>query len=392
MRGATPEYERGLHINKAAEGTRIRGIGFAHYAGEGLKLEGPNVTLENNTFSWNAISGVRIRGGYGGTNATVKGNSFVRNGMLGLRGGQTTGSVFDGNQFTGNNSFERFAATWSASGIKLTDSENVEIYDNVLEGNWGHAIWMDGGVVHPTIVRNTVRGVGSNAGIHLEISPGGPRGAIIASNVISGAGAGIQISNSNDARIWNNTLVGNDTNLIVNKGDRRGGGEEGTRVLPVTNTIAKNNLFSDPTGGTTLKASKFDACTDQTPLFDTLNFNVYHRSNAGDPATLIHWAPVAGTAGCTRSFARLTQAGGFQDVIGREPNGLALDNVARGALFVNASAGNYRLVSGSPAARGGDALPADIAAAVRLGLSSADAASIDVGANTSRGALHLHLR
>lgn len=296
-------YERGLDTTRAADGAKIRGVGFAHYAEQGVRVYAPNITLENNTFSWNAIRGASLNGVPGGTDATVKGNSFVLNGAAGLSGGHTTNTVIDGNRFIGNNSFERFRTTWGSAGLKLVNSRDVKIFDNVLEGNVSHGIWLDASVIHPIVVRNTVKGTGSNAGIFLEISPGGPRGAIIASNVVSGAGAGIQIGNSNNARIWNNTLVGNNTNLVVNKGNRKGEGEQGTEVLPVTDTIAKNNLFSDPSGGTTLRASKFDACADPAPLFDTLNFNAYHRSSASDPATLIQWAPVAGASSCSRSFA-----------------------------------------------------------------------------------------
>jgi parallel beta-helix repeat protein len=70
--------------NSDASNTVVRGLGFAHYAENGIEAERTSdVTLENNTFVWNGVRGVHIRFS---TDATVRGNIFSYNGMHGIRG------------------------------------------------------------------------------------------------------------------------------------------------------------------------------------------------------------------------------------------------------------------------------------------------------------------
>jgi parallel beta-helix repeat protein len=71
-------FDMVAHRYSHPSNTVVRGLGFAHYAENGIGLLGTsNVTLENNTFVWNGVRGVNFRQS---PNATVRGNIFSYNG------------------------------------------------------------------------------------------------------------------------------------------------------------------------------------------------------------------------------------------------------------------------------------------------------------------------
>jgi parallel beta-helix repeat protein len=369
-------YETGMRVTPSAAGTVVRGLGFAHYAQRGLGVTAPHAVLENNTIAWNAYQGASFNAGpYSATDAVVRGNTVSYNGSTGLTGVGVDRLLMEHNTVAYNN-IERFAVTWTAAGAKFNRADRVVIRDNLVEGNCAHAIWLDGGVTNATIVRNTVRR-NRIFGIFFEIS----RGAIIASNlVVDNNSPGIAVANSSDAKIYNNTLVGNPKAVFVKEDNRKPTPAEIEHGATYTTirTIIRNNILSDASSGWLLDTSKY-TCVDTTPMIDELDHNVYHRTSTSETRYIARWAPTATktATGCsTPSYATLAD---FQAASGLATNGIELANVATNQLFVDRASGNYRLVAGSPAIGSGVALPEDVAAAL----------GVQAGVPVDRGALHL---
>ncbi len=86
------------------------------------------------------------------------------------------------------------------------------------------------------------------------------------------------------------------------------------------------------------------------------DYNGYYRVSAGTPSTLVKWYEVSGSSTLYPGLAAFGTGTG-RDTHGRYQEG-------SNAYFVDAGAGDYRLVPGSAAETAGRALPADVAAAI----------------------------
>ena len=97
VEATTKEMAFGLLSTRqfSASGTKIRGLGFAHYAEDAVEImKTNNVTLENNTFVWNGLRGASFRES---SDAIVRGNIFSYNGMHGVRAGKSSRFLIEGN-------------------------------------------------------------------------------------------------------------------------------------------------------------------------------------------------------------------------------------------------------------------------------------------------------
>lgn len=201
-------------VGTSAEGSVIRGLGFTHFAGQGIMLRAPRVTLERNAIIWNGIRGVSLpfalpnsHPGSGtkdegdqAENCVLRGNTVSFNGQMGVFGNGVNGLMLEGNTIARNN-IENFSKSWSAAGAKIIRTSDLVARDNIFEDNYASGLWMDISIYKAKVTRNLVR---RNAwmGLWFEIS----HDAVIAFNTLHDNSVGLYISESSQAQVWNNTL------------------------------------------------------------------------------------------------------------------------------------------------------------------------------------------
>lgn len=341
-----------------ASGSRVRGLGFAHYQLR-VGVYAPKVVVEDCAFVWNATTGLIF--GPAASDGLVQGNTFTANGSSGMAAQKASRLRVERNLISYNN-VEGFKRTWTAAGIKVIRFEGFVCRDNIVEHNFATGIWMDVNLNKAVVTGNTSR-FNSAIGIFFEISSD----AIIAFNVAHDNGAGVQISNAHNARIYNNTLVNNNRNLVIQQGARKNDLKETVANTPADelftarNNVVKNNLLwnSRPKA----KDALFDFTVHgQSPerrraalLVTALDHNASHRVEGDQPASIIRWAADGNEPVGYDTMEAFAGATGY----GKE----SLSTTGDDPYFANAAKGNFRLKPNSPAQNKGEALPPDVAEA-----------------------------
>jgi mannuronan 5-epimerase len=347
-----------------ASGSTIRGLGIIHYATHrdqngAIKANSARLTFENNTFGWNAASGLTVLG----ADIVVRGNSFLYNGQAGVVAYKADRLLLEQN-YIANNNMEHFK--WEAGGVKVFGGRDMICRDNLVEGNLWKGLWWDGSAYNTTIVRNVVRN-NSQAGIMYEVSAK----VIIASNVVvNNKQQGIYVPEAEDVDVYNNTLVNNQENMRVFEGDRVN--SDPLITWNVRDVVIRNNLLSnsnDPVSGTLLSVYSSKLVKSAEQMGVSTNYNAYYRTNGSLPPVEVMWVQVG-------SLLRYQTFAAFRAATGQEANGLAIDNVAANPFFVNEASGDYHLKAGSPASGRGTPLSTQIANAI--GVSAG--VPVDIGA------------
>lgn len=178
-----------------------------------------NWLVENVTSIFNHSNGFNIIG----NNSTVKNSAALYNGKSGL-GATGTGNTYD-NVEAGYNNTAGFNFGWDAGGSKFAFSTDLIVKNSYIHHNYGPGLWTDIDNTGTLYEDNRVEH-NAGSGIFHEIS----FDAIIRDNIVkhNGAvnagwiwGAGIQIANSSDVEVYNNTLEGN-THAIMGSCQNRG--------------------------------------------------------------------------------------------------------------------------------------------------------------------------
>lgn len=411
--------------NNAAESV-VQGLGFAHYADSAVNLQARNSRIEDNVFLWNGVRGLDCRptGGDLQNNLTynpnvlrlspvIINNIFSFNGRNGLGSSGAHNLRLENNIISWNN-IQRFRMEWDAAGAKLMRGDDQIFRGNIIEDNLATGLWLDLTVTDALVVNNVARR-NKSIGLYFEVSSG----IIIASNLAEKNGAGIQINGSSNAHIYNNTLVGNSTNLAVVDSARVNNLDQNFRYrtpaeTPLAinivnaeiaagkdwetrNVIAKNNLFAD---ARSIMAKVNDVeckssgqivpapCNHNEIDYATFNYNLYYRSTAAAPVNLVAWKPKVLSGVYERAFTSLTGTSGFR-LTGSEANG---KEVTRGNIFVNSAAKDYRLRTAAgyinPALGAGQVLSDASVLSRQDGTNSvADALGITPGTVVNMGAL-----
>ncbi len=354
-----------LAIEHGGQGSIVRGLGFAHYSpvaqpglGGTVKGNAANLTFENNTFAWSAVKGLVIFAPGG----TVRGNTFIYNGMMGLGAWNADGLKVVGNRFAFNNQegFVQTGAVSEAAGAKLTSTRDLKVTDNVFEGNLANGLWLDINISNAAIVRNLFK-ANRRHGVFYEISSNG----IIASNIAErNAVAGIALANATHMQVYNNTLFGNAYAFLVQADDRVNSDPEQIKLgnsWIAGSTYFYNNLISG-TGDATkafIWARDFSGVLNADQLISASDLNGYYRREASKPRYIVEW-----WQNSKRKLLRNIKE--FQLEANRDIRSVAIDGNHNDPFFSDAPSGNFALERASVARNAGRDLPPEIALAIGL--------------------------
>lgn len=332
-------HAEALEVRSA--GSVVRGIGFKNYGNPihrlgAVKLSGNGVVFEHNHVSGAATAGVTVLG----DDVIVRDNTIVDNGQIGLQGDGTNNAVIERNILSLNNA-ERFLTSSAAGGLKFTTAVNTMVRGNVAEANHGHAIWFDVHSRNVTMVRNVSR-YNVKSGLYFEIS----ENALIAGNVSTNNGTGIQVGESSNVEVWNNTMISNTISFKAYKG---------SRVERPNGFKIRNNVVSAPDSHLPV-FDNFDVTGTMTwaeMRWDS-DYNAFYRKSTARTVFFF----VAANGNDREHYKSLGEVHAATTL---EDHSISIDNVGRDPLTANTGSGDYRLPSGSPAEGKGAPLPDHIA-------------------------------
>jgi parallel beta-helix repeat protein len=326
---STQEY--GMFV--ASSGVRVSGLSLQHYATAGLRVNGSNVQIDHNNISNNAVIGLDLNGG---SNVLVQDNTLTYNGQVGLEASYGTNVTVANNNISHNNT-RNYDVKVAASGLKGTQMNNFVVRGNWVADNASNALWVDANSNNTKIVQNTVLR-NKCFGIYIEISSG----VIIAGNVVHDNVSGIGVHFTKYAKVYNNTLVNNNTHMDISASYNRA-------PYDLYHTYIVNNLMG-PAHSLMSNLYRYNGCN--STAYSEVDYNGYYRSSTSAPKNEVNW--------CNSWY---TKASSFHSARGYEAHGLEIDG-GGDPFFVSVSGGNFRLHSGSPAIGRGQPLPSDVAAAL----------------------------
>jgi hypothetical protein len=241
-------------IVTASDGVTIQGMTMRHAGNSALvgaiSNDGySNWTLQDSTLSDAHAADVSLDSG---SNLRLLRNDIGHAGLDGVSGANVRqGGLVQGNRIHDNRTADAaFSRSWGASGLKITQVQGFLVDANEVDHNDSVGLWCDVGCSNVTFSNNRVHH-NQWQGINFEIS----NGASIHDNVLWengwgfpswGWGAGIVISSSANAEVYNNTVAWNYAGISViwqNRPDSPGPNPVGNYVHD--NIIVKKTVVGD---------------------------------------------------------------------------------------------------------------------------------------------------
>jgi parallel beta-helix repeat protein len=368
-------------------GPVIRGITFTQYAYRALEVEGKEpegvspesdhgkdvigTTLEHCTITFCSRVAAYLRG----DRLTLRHCKVSDTSTEGIYIIGSSDVLLEKNIFSRNN-IERITGYYPAAVKIFNQSYRVTCQDNlVIDLPYSNGIWYDVGNVDGRFLNNWIEGVGnvnrrfdgkrpwpSDNGFFFEIS----KGAVCAGNVFVNCDQGIFVLNSSNVQLYQNTLINSTVSIARNArtaaNDAMFGwhSSTGPDVDKRDGHVFVNNLL---TGDSNYRRPLMfvwqpDSLCQQlpAPLLKQLDYNVYIRSSEKPSSPLIVWSPAPGER-CQVEFESLNDLRKLYPQY--STNGRSYDNYT-GPLFKSVELGNYQILPGSPGAKSGMLLPADV--------------------------------
>lgn len=235
-------------------------------------------SLTNLTVEANHGAGVEA-----GTDMTIHGGSYCRNGEVGIHAAGVTNLAVRGVTVCGNN-YAGFNPDWDAGGIKVLRASNVSLSDSVIFQNNGNGVWFDWDNQSVIIDNNYIH---HNGGRGIQIEASGRTS--ITGNVVEYNntfqrsegywGAEILVQNSSRVSVVDNRVVSGFGQGIGLIDDARPPGAFGSHITS-DNMILGNTLVMLNAGSNGLAAS-----ADQAIAFGGTNHmdsNIYVARAAKD--------------------------------------------------------------------------------------------------------------
>ncbi|MCU1478505.1 MAG: hypothetical protein JWQ64_3198 [Subtercola sp.] len=337
-------------------GSTLQGFGVRHYATSysekgAVRLGSTTDTARDLVIQDNAMIGINVQNNA----ATLDHLTVERNGLMGIGVNASYGLVVENSLVTANNS-EQFKPAPVSGGMKITRSRGVTITNNNTSSNYGSGIWLDESCYDATITDNTSSS-NQYTGIQLELGST----AIIANNDLSNEQFGMQIIDSSNVKIFNNTMGGNTKfDVRIEQDERRQAaagavGRDPRQPVPdptvtwvTKNITVSNNVFGS---GGFWQIYAFDAETNVSAdaMALTITGNLFNQRTTNAQPTLVGWG-----LGDNTTVTRLDTVAAIQ---------------AKNPAFVNTETSSSLPLSGMTSALASAqsaavALPADVAAAV----------------------------
>ncbi|RIJ51398.1 DUF1565 domain-containing protein, partial [Clavibacter lycopersici] len=279
-----------------APSTSVKGIGVRRYATSyedrgAIRFDNVKAVVQDVVVQDIATIGIVI----GNNDSRLTRVTVQRSGMLGINASTAYGLVIRDSVITGNNS-ERFKAAPVSGGIKITRSRDVEVVNNDTGRNNGSGIWFDESCYDITVTGNDSND-NEYTGIQLELSDT----AVVADNSATGGQTGINLFDTGNVRLFNNTMGGNSKfALTLLQDERRQSvasfeGQDPRRpavdsTVPwlTRNITISNNVFASG-GGFSIYAidKKTNIPVDRWNL--TITGNLFSKRVATTDPTMVAW-------------------------------------------------------------------------------------------------------
>ncbi|SRR5579883_92843 len=328
---STATHDIGMTV--AASGVTISSLTFDHFAQVGVRVGGSYVTINHADFSYNGVIGLDVNAA---SHLTVENSRFIYNGQVGIEVSHSSDLTFAGNNISNNNT-HHYNVSQAAAGIKGTDVSGVMVRNNWVSANASNAVWFDVNSSNITIANNTVLN-NQCFGIYFELASG----ALVVGNIVHDNTSGIGIHFTRYARLYNNTLVNNGTNLDVSASYYR-------PPWDLYHTVIVNNILWNARSMLS-NLYRYNGCN--STIYSEVDYNAYYRPSGSSAHTAVNW--------CNRFYGTATS---YHYGTGYEAHRLDY-NGGGDPFFVNVWGGDYRLRWGSPAVRRGQGLPSDAASAL----------------------------
>jgi nitrous oxidase accessory protein NosD len=184
-----------------APDTTVRGIGVRRYAASyedrgAVRFDNVRATVQDVVVEDTSTMGIVI----GNNDSRLVRVTAQRNGMLGVNASSAYRLVVRDSVIAGNNS-ERFKPAPVSGGIKITRSRDVEVVNNDTGRNYGSGMWFDESCYDLTVTGNDSND-NEYTGIQLELSDT----AVVADNSTTGGQTGINVFDSGNVQLYNNTM------------------------------------------------------------------------------------------------------------------------------------------------------------------------------------------
>lgn len=180
-------------------GFGVRGYASSYEIRSAVRLGNVNGTARDLVLIDNAMIGLTIENNSGRADHL----SVERNGLLGIGVNQSYGLKIS-NSLVTNNDSQLFKEQPVSGGIKVTRSRGITIANNDTSDNQTKGIWLDESCSDFSIVNNVSNDNG-DASILAELSDTG----VVANNRSVGNQIGVQLYDTGNVKVFNNSLGGN---------------------------------------------------------------------------------------------------------------------------------------------------------------------------------------
>lgn len=289
--GATPRAFIGQNTSRVTvRGLRITGYapGNTSAALDGIDSRG--WLVEDNEIDHNANGSQRVYGLRLGHDMTVRNNRIHHNGWVGIDGYKATGALVEGNELYANPPARFNDTVGEAANMKCYGCGAITVRNNNVHDGPFRGIWFDRSQPDITIEGNRVVNHGE-AGIWYEVSYRGT----IRKNYVENAGfesyysngwlrgGGIQVTNSPDVSVLDNTVVDSLNGIIGLQASSYYNGPHGPSQL--RNLLVQGNTIVMSKGQTGVADN-----TNNRAVFDSWNNRfVNNRYELRSNAAPFYW-------------------------------------------------------------------------------------------------------
>jgi parallel beta-helix repeat protein len=281
-------------VAHAARNVTVRGLRITNYRPPNLGgaidgVDSQGWVIEHNEIDHNSNGSARTYGLFVGSGMNVRNNRIHHNGWQGITGWNCVDVVVEGNDIYANPSTTFDDSVGDTANIKMYGCGRVTIRNNEIHDGPKKGIWFDRSQPDITIENNRVINHG-DAGIWYEVSY---RGTIRGNHVDNAGylsryssgwlrGGGIQVTNSPDVSVLDNTVVNSLNGIIGLQAAGYYDGKYGASQL--RNLLVQGNTIVMPRGQSGIATD-----TGSDAVFDSWNNRFVNNRIQTSTAAPFQW-------------------------------------------------------------------------------------------------------